>query len=110
MTTEDPIQNLDTVDIVARRRDGAVDLLIVASGPLNASERHQGLLLTKIESYLRHINSPAFAAEFGPPSPRRVRILVDCAHEPHPEIRQLLQNAVPWIEDNHAGIALRVGE
>jgi hypothetical protein len=106
---EDPIQNLDSIDIVGQRvEDGGVDLVIVVSGALTDSERHQGLLLEKLEHYLRQINSPGFRADLGDPSPDRIRIIIDCARDPAPVIRQLLQNAVPWAEENNASLALRV--
>lgn len=107
--TEDPIQNLESIDIVGERiEDGGVDLVIVVSGVLTDSEHHQGLLLEKTEHYLRQVNSAGFRADHGDPSPERVRIIIDCAREPAPLIRQLLQNAMPWVEENNASLALRV--
>ncbi|MFG0274565.1 MAG: DUF6572 domain-containing protein [Phycisphaerales bacterium] len=106
---EDPIQNLETIDLVGQRTDdGGVDLVIVVSDVLTESEHHQGLLLEKLENYLRQINSPAFRADRGEPSPDRVRIIVHCARPPAPAIRQLLQNAMAWVEENNASLALRV--
>lgn len=107
--TEDPIQNLESIDIVGRRvEDGGVDLVLVVSGALTDSEHHQGLLLEKLEHYLRQVNSPGFRADLGAPTPDRVRIIVHCTREPAPVIRQLLQNAMPWAEENNATLTLRV--
>lgn len=105
---EAPIQNLDAIDIVRRRQDGGVDLFIVVSAPLTGSGEHQALLLDKIDAYLRRIESPEFQEEMGEPSPKRTRIVVQCAHPPHPAIRQILQRAMPWVEEHHASLTLRV--
>jgi hypothetical protein len=105
---EHPIQNLDTVDIVGRRQDGGVDLFIVVNAPLTGSGEHQALLLDKIDSYLRQIESAAFRAEMGEPTPDRVRIVVQCAHPPHAAIRELLQRAMLWVDEHHASLVLRV--
>jgi hypothetical protein len=102
---EPPIQNLDTVDIAGRRRDGGVDLLIVASGPLDPSPETQKLLLDKIQGYLEQINTPGFQSEFGHPPADKVRIVISCEHEIHPVIRTLVARSKTWVEQNNARIA-----
>lgn len=103
---EPPIQNIDNVDIVGHRKDGGVDLVIVASGPLDPSEQTQRLLLAKIRSYLEQLNTEAFRAEFRYPAPDRVRIVVHCEHPIHPVIEELIRRCKPWVEDNDARIEL----
>jgi len=106
---ETPIQNPDAIDAVVRRDDGGVDLLILVSAPLSDTGEHQSLLLDKIDAYLERIESPDFRAEIGEPAPDRTRIVVQCAHPPHPMIRQILQRAVPWVYEHNATLTVRVG-
>jgi len=101
-----PIQNLDTVDIVGRRKDGGVDLFIVASGPLDPSPQTQQLLLTKVRNYLEQINTPAFQAEFQHPPAEKVRIVVSCEQDVHPVIEMLIERCKPWVAQNNARIEL----
>ncbi|WP_428939444.1 hypothetical protein [Fontivita pretiosa] len=103
---EPPIQNLDSVDIVGRRKDGGVDLFIVASGPLDPSPQTQRLLLSKVQSYLEQINTPAFQAEFQNPPAEKVRIVISCEHEVHPLIQALIERCKPWVAQNNARIEL----
>ena len=99
-----PIQNLDTVDIAARRKDGGVDLLIVASGPLDPSAETQKLLLDKIQGYLEQIHTPEFQSEFGKPQADKVRIVISCEHEVHPVIRMLVDKCKTWVEQQNVRI------
>ena len=62
---DDPIQNLDKIDIVGERTDGGVDLVIVVSSALTDSEYHEELLKTKIQSYTDTIFSDAWIAKYG---------------------------------------------
>ncbi|MEM9420839.1 MAG: DUF6572 domain-containing protein [Planctomycetota bacterium] len=104
----DPVQNLDQIDIAAKRKDGGIDLIIVTSSILSSSPDHQKLLLDKIESYLRQINSPEFQSEFGDAA--EVRIIVDCVEKPDSIILQLLENASGWVEENNAELAIRMNK
>jgi hypothetical protein len=104
---EDPIQNIDNVDIVGKRKDGGVDLVIVTSSKLEGSPGHQRLLLAKIESYLAQLNTPEFQAEFNHPRPDQVNIILDCSAPPHPIILQLIEKSKPWVEENKARLAVR---
>jgi len=53
--SEPPIQNLETIDLLGRRKDGGVDLIIVVSGPLQNEADHLGRPEWKIAAYIRII-------------------------------------------------------
>lgn len=103
---EPPIQNVDSIDIVGRRKDGDIELFIVASGPLDPSPQTQQLLLDKIQSYLEQLNSQAFQAEFDHPRADQVRIVVSCDFGIDPIMRLLVERARPWVAENNARIEI----
>jgi|SRR5688572_14512035 len=103
----DPIQNIDNLDIVGKRKDGGVDLVIVASSKLDGSPEHQRLLLAKIESYLAQLNTPGFQAEFNHPRPEQVNIILSCNEAPDPIVLQLVEKSKPWVEENNARLTFR---
>ena len=65
MNTSNPIQNLESIDIVANRKDGGVDLAIVVSSVLMDTEEHQELLRRKIQNYTDHVFSESWKKEYG---------------------------------------------
>jgi hypothetical protein len=101
-----PIQNLDRVDVMRWRKDGGVDLAIVASGPLTAEPAIQKLLLDKVEAYLGCINSDEFRAEFENPPADKATIIISCYGSVDPIILELVERMKPWVEDNNARIRL----
>ncbi|RDV23869.1 hypothetical protein DXV75_16980 [Alteromonas aestuariivivens] len=62
---DDPIQNLDKIDIIGERKDGGVDLVIVVSSALTDSEYHEQLLKTKIQGYTDTIFSDEWISKYG---------------------------------------------
>jgi len=103
----DPIQNIENVDIVGKRKDGGVDLIIVASSKLHGSPEHQRLLLAKIKSYLAQLNTPEFQTEFNHPRPDQVTIVLSYSETPDPVILQLIEKSKPWVEENNARLIVR---
>lgn len=67
-----PIQNLGLIDIMVEKKDGTVDLYIIAATYLDASARTQKRLLDKVENYLRQVNGKEYRQNFGKPSKARV--------------------------------------
>lgn len=104
---EAPIQNVD-VDLAAKRVDGGVDLFIVASGHLDGSPETQRLILAKVQSYLEQLNTPEFQAEFNQPSSQKTVIVLACKQEPDPDVRELVEHAKSWVQENGARLEVRV--
>lgn len=81
--TELPIQNLDRIDLMGRRKDGGVDLVIVVSGPLLDIAAHLHGVGRKIAAYIHAISTPEFAEEFPRgDAPRRILLVTEHTIDP----------------------------
>lgn len=79
-----PIQELESVDLTGKRRDGGVDLLIVVSQPLDGSADTLAAIRQKVAYYLDVIDLPEFQAEMGHPPRDRTPILFSRDFPIHP--------------------------
>jgi hypothetical protein len=80
-----PIQQLDSIDITAKKRDGGVDLVIVASRPLDDSPDTLGRIRQKVGTYLVAIGVEEFQKEMGHPPRDKTTIIIICEHAIHPK-------------------------
>jgi hypothetical protein len=102
------IPDIYALDIVGKRRDGGVELAIVVSQHLDASENSQHVLLAKMENYLGFRNSDEFREEFGELEADQVCIVVCFAHTPDPAIIELLGRCDGWVAENNARIRYEI--
>ncbi|MEM1263735.1 MAG: hypothetical protein AAGH76_15150 [Pseudomonadota bacterium] len=65
MTDAEPIQDIDSLDIVGKRKDGGVDAVIVVSSLLRAIPAHETLLRNKVQTYTDAIFSDGWQARHG---------------------------------------------
>jgi hypothetical protein len=79
-----PIQDVESVDITGKRKDGGVDLLIVVSQPLDGSPETLATIRQKVAYYLDVIDLPEFQAEMGHPPRDRTPVIFACDHPIHP--------------------------
>lgn len=106
--SESPIQNLDHIDILGRRKDGGIDLVIVVSGPLENTTDHLECVRAKIQTYIHEISSPEFSEQFPNNSTSRqillatehpidqaVLTLIDSLRRPAAEANALLKIVTP---------------
>src|SRR5215813_12557662 len=107
MPADPPIQHLDRIDLMGRRHDGSLDLLIVVTGALDGSAETRELLRKKVAAYVQAVGSPAFRDEFGDPSPERTTIAVRCDGEVDPAALDFLGWLRPWVEMGNARLELR---
>jgi hypothetical protein len=85
-----PIQNIDSIDLTGKRRDGGIDLFIVSSSHLDGTAATQQLFKDKLETYVAALAHPEFRQEFGIPHPERMAIILYCIDEPAKELIDLL--------------------
>ena len=86
-----PIQNLDSVDITALRNDGGVDLVIVASQPLDDSPHTLHCICQKITTYLDTIEIEEFQAEMNYPPREKTVIIIRCDHSVHSSAQETIE-------------------
>jgi hypothetical protein len=54
-------------------------VIVVVARPLDPGDQRTATVLeAKLRNYCRYINHPAFAAEFGQPTPERVKLVLRC--------------------------------
>jgi hypothetical protein len=106
--TDSPIQNLDSIDLIGARKEGGVDLFIVASSHLDSSVATQQLIKEKLETYLAALAHPEFRQEFGVPHPNRTAIILTCVDEPAEAVLELLNMLRPFIARQGASLRHRV--
>jgi hypothetical protein len=85
-----PIQNLDSLDITGHRKDGGVDLVIMASQPIDDSPETLESLRHKVRTYLKAIDLEGFRAEFAYPPPEKIAIIIACEHPIHPNAQLVI--------------------
>lgn len=85
-----PIQELDSIDLTGQRRDGGLDLVIVASQPLDDSPETLESIRRKVGTYLTAIGLEEFQAEMGNPPRDKTTIILACEHPIHPKALAVL--------------------
>jgi hypothetical protein len=86
-----PIQDLDSIDLVGKRRDGGVDLAIVASQPIDDSGQTLECIRHKVRTYLAVIALEEFQAEMGHPPLENTTIIIACEHPIHPRAQGVIE-------------------
>src|SRR5437762_1025034 len=79
-----PIQELDSIDLAAKRKDGGVVLVIVASQPLDDSEETLSSIREKVRTYLAALKDKEFRAELGNPPRDKTTVVLTCDRPIHP--------------------------
>jgi hypothetical protein len=99
-----PIPYLGALDVMATKKDGGADLVIVVASPLMADERSQNRLLEKMEGYLSFINSDEFRSEAGSPNPDNTHLVVKLHPGSSPAIHDLLKRSESWVLKGNASL------
>lgn len=86
-----PVQNPDEIDIAGKRRDGGVDLVIVASQPIDDSPETLETIRKKVTTYLETIELEEFQAEMGHPPRETITIILACTHQIHPRAQVVIE-------------------
>jgi len=102
------IHNIDKIDIMAKRKDGGIDMFIISDGSLDASPETQTKLMDKIQNYLGYINSNDFKNEFGQLQPEQISIILQCEYKPDEIIYKLFDKIKEWVKNSGAYIEMTV--
>jgi hypothetical protein len=87
-----PLSELDNLDVIGERNDGGVDMLVVTTGPLDASDETCQKLQAKLSTYLYAAVHPNFANVYPAASAGRVRIFVSDSHAVSDRARQVVES------------------
>jgi hypothetical protein len=80
-----PIQDLNGIDLTGQRQDGGVDLIVVASQPIDDSPETLESIRHKVWAYLSVVDTEEFQAEMSHPPRDKTAIIVVCEHPIHPK-------------------------
>lgn len=104
---ESPIGDPNRIDMVATRRDGGVEVILVAARKLDFDDtRDRDVFEAKVRGYCTYINHPVFAEEFGEPNPEKVKLAIRSDWEVSEEFIKLFVQ-IANEEDVQAGLEIR---
>lgn len=86
-----PIQNLESLDIIGKRKGGGVDLVITASQPLDDSLETLDSIRRKVRTYLEAFGLEGFQVEFGFPPKDQCAIIMMCEHAIHASAQAVIE-------------------
>ena len=101
---EPPIQNLDAVDVVGKRKDGGLDLVVTCSGPLDSSPDTLNRLGSKVRAYLSAIDTEGFRSRFE--TNNEVKIFLSCEHSVSDAAQALIIELVKEAMSQHVQLSL----
>ena len=104
------IFDVNNIDLIAKRKDGGVDLFIISSGEIDASAETQKLLIDKVDQYLGYIQSEEFKKEFSDIKVKKIMIIFELEENPPELLLELCKKIMPWVEDNGAQFLVRCKE
>jgi hypothetical protein len=87
-----PIQNADSIDMIGKRNDGGLDLVIVASQPIDENPQTLQIIRDKVRNYLAEISHPDFQKEFNHPPRAQTTIVSSCEHPIHEAARSVIDD------------------
>jgi hypothetical protein len=99
-----PLEESETIDIVANDESGGLLLVITDAGVTRDPDERFSLLLPKLTTYLRYVFSDAFASDHPEQKPEAVTIKVVCATPPTEQMKGVTEAKHPA----HQGLAVPV--
>jgi hypothetical protein len=86
-----PLSEVDNLDVIGERNDGGVDMLVVTTGPLDASDETCERLQQKLDAYLYAAVHSNFANVYPTVRNGRVRIFVSDSYDISQRSRRLIE-------------------
>ena len=103
-----PIPSLNALDVQAVKFGGGSDLTIVVASPLQADERSQLRLRSKLQNYLGFLSTPEFQAASGAATPENTSIIVQIHPASHEAIFEFLDRCKPWVLSYNASLQVKL--
>jgi uncharacterized protein YtpQ (UPF0354 family) len=101
-----PIPDLSVIDIVGTKRGGGADLVVIIAQPLGADARSLFRLFSKLDAYLREIESEQWRREHEGATPESTNIVVKLHPDSDPVVREVLESGGEAVK--RRGARLRV--
>ncbi len=74
-----PLELLEQIDMIVKKKNGGVELVIICHGYLDGSEYTQKRIMDKINNYLTFIKNADYEQEFGAVSIKKTIIVLKCS-------------------------------
>ena len=104
-----PIPSLNSLDIVAMKKEGGADLIVIIADPLDGGEFSQNRLLTKLQNYFGFINSSSYQLQASvKPNPSNTKVVVKIHPKSSNIYADLLDRYKPWAIENNCSLEMRV--
>ena len=71
-----PVGDPESIDLIGKRKDGGVDVLVVVAHALDLSDKTREVLTAKLRNCCKYIVSAEFESEFGVPSEDKVNLII----------------------------------
>lgn len=107
MAAQMPMSDEDTVDIVGIRKDGGLDMVVSAAGPIDDSPETLRLLENKLKNYIMGANSEAFPRHYGRSPGVPVVIYISCTHPISPAAIKVIDRLRASAAENGVGLEIR---
>ena len=102
-----PIPSLAVIDVMAVKKGGGANLVVVVASPLMNDPRSQTRLLEKIQGYVRYIASDEFRSQAGVPTKDNTAIVVKLHPDSAPEIGGLLATQRDQVLASNASLVVQ---
>ena len=103
-----PINDVTKLDLLVERKDGGVDMCIVAQGVVDGSRETLDLLETKVRNYVREALDSSFRENYGGIAPDRIQILFESRFAVDAAALSLISRLASEV--SAAGLRLKVRE
>ncbi|MBL8300862.1 MAG: hypothetical protein JNN30_21180 [Rhodanobacteraceae bacterium] len=103
-----PLSEPDNLDVIGERNDGGVDMLVVTTGPLDASDETCRRLEEKLNAYLYAAVHPHFGSVYPAARDGCMRIFVSDSHMISERARALIQSFA--AQALALGVEVRIGD
>ena len=100
------VYDSNSIDIMAKKKDCSIVLIIITENGLDESVEQQTLLMDKIENYMAYLNGQDFREEFPDVADDKRRIILEVDKQPSEMMEELLEKITNWV--NSEGIHFSV--
>lgn len=109
LNNKNPTEALESFDMLARKKDNFIEVLIVITSYLDDSDETKNKIKNKVEEYLTWFNSEEFFKEFGTPSREKIKIVLSCSIKPDDTVFEFVKEMQQRVYSGNASVEIRFG-